>query len=267
MPTNPRSLELTGLYRARLLAARSRVERQAVLLWPRIEGLDTTDWPARMAAVVGQAQTEAVRATAGYLTAFASLELGRRQRIAIDSHSYAGLSRDGRPLEEALQSPLVGVLAKLKQGESPDVALAYGLERGRRMVSVDFDHAHRQALTDTIDTDPRFDRWERATAGTCGACLALSGTSGLHFEVHPNCNCVPQPVVKGVRDRFPLPDAAALFAAKSKQEQDAALGADTAEKVRSGTVELSDLVATSTLATGTDNFITQAPVQDAEATN
>jgi hypothetical protein len=129
------------------------------------------------------------------------------------------------------------------------------------MASVDFDHAHRTALLDVIDRDDRFTGWQRATSGTCGACMALSGDAG-DFKVHPGCRCVPQPVVADVPDAFPLPSPAELFAAKTKAEQDEALGPEAADKVRSGSIELSDLVATSAIATA-DDFITQAPVQDA----
>jgi hypothetical protein len=263
MPSNPQSLRLTDLYRQRLLQSRQRVEREAAARWPTIEALDGTDWPQQLAQVVGQAQGEAVRATGGYLSAFLRLETGAPAAVTLDSRTYAGLSRDGRPLQEALRSPLIGTLGKLKEGATPDEALSYGLNRATRMVSVDFDHAHRSALLDTLEADDRFAGFERATAGTCGACMALSADGGPHFDVHPGCQCVPQPVVSGVPDLFSLPSPLALFASKTKAEQDEALGAEAADKVRSGAIELSDLVAVSPLATQPD-FLTQAPIQDAE---
>jgi hypothetical protein len=259
MPANPLSLRLTALYRQRLLQSRQRVEREAAARWPTIEALDGTDWPARVGQVVAQAQGEAVRAAAGYLSAFVRLETGAQAPIVLDSRAYAGRSRDGRPLPEAYVSPLIGTRWMLKQGADPDEALTYGLNRGKRMVSVDFDHAHRTALLDAIGADDRFDGHQRATAGTCGACMALSGDGGA-FNVHPGCQCVPQPVVTDVPDAFPLPSPAELFAAKTKAEQDEALGPEAAARVRSGDIELSDLVAVSPLATS-DDFITQAPVQ------
>jgi hypothetical protein len=262
MPSNPQSLRLTALYRQRLLQSRQRVEQQAAARWPTIEGLDGTAWPAEMGRLVATAQAEAVRATAGYLAAFLRLETGAYATVTIDSRQYAGASRDGRPLQEALRSPLIGTLGRLKRGDDPDDALAYGLNRATRMVSVDFDHAHRTAARETITADKRFAGFQRATAGTCGACMALSGAGGPRFDVHPGCQCVPQPVVAGARDMFPLPSPLALFESKTKAEQNEALGQEAADKVRSGTIELSDLVATSAIATA-DDFITQAPVQDA----
>ena len=51
------------------------------------------------------------------------------------------------------------------------------------------------------------------------------------------------------------------FDSLTREQQDEMLGAEAAEKVRSGAIELSDLVAVSALATA-PNFITQAPVND-----
>lgn len=217
-----------------------------------------------MAAVVAAAQTEAVRAAAGFLTAYATSETGRRQRaVLIDSRQYTGLTRDGRPLVEALQSPLIGVRAALKDGRTPEEALKVGLQRATRMVSVDLDHAHRAALTDTIEADERFTGWQRATAGTCGACMALSGTEAPHFEVHPGCNCVPAPKVKGAPNFVPLLTGAQMFERLTREEQDAQFGEDKADALRAGDIELGDLVQRSRLSTGDDDFLTEAPLKDA----
>jgi hypothetical protein len=218
-----------------------------------------------MAVVVAGAQTEAVRAAAGYLTAFLSTETGSRQRaIRIDSRTYAGVSRDGRPLGEALRAPLIAVRAALADGKTAGEALDRSLKVATRTVGVDLDHAHRQALTDTIGTDERFTGWERATAGTCGACMALSGTSDDHFDVHPGCQCQPQPVVSGVTDKFPLPTALDLFNALTAAEQNERFGPDKAEALRTGAIPFFALVQKNKLATGDTNFITEAPLDAAE---
>lgn len=265
MPASQRSLSVTRAYKDRVTAIRSRVQAQARREWPSIQELDGTDWPARMAAMVAGAQAEAVRAAAGYLTAYLTTETGRRQRtVPIDSRSYVGRSRDGRPLVEALESPLIGVRAALKDGKPPVEALRIGLDRATRMVGVDFDHAHRAALTDTIDNDDRFTGFERVTAGTCGACLALSGTGGPHFEVHPGCSCTPQPVVRGAPARIPVLAAAALFERMTREEQDTAVGAATAEALRAGDIDFSQLVQKNRLKTGQDDFVTQKPLEAAE---
>lgn len=259
MSAQRRSLDLTDRYRERLLASRDRLQALAAQRWPTIEQLDGTGWPDRMAASVAQAQLAAVRATGAYLTAFLSSETGKRQRgPQIDSRAYAGLSRDGRPLTESLRSPLIGVLAALKEGKSSEEALSP--TRATRMVGDDFDHAHRSALLAAIDSDERFDGWERAVRGTCGACagVAIGPSGGLSFPVHPNCGCVSEPRVRGVTHISPRLTGAEIFAAKSAVEQDEMLGPDAAARVRDG-LPLSELVETSPLKTAED-FITQKPL-------
>jgi hypothetical protein len=261
MPQSRRSLAITDAYRERLLATRQRLERLTAQRWPTIRD-DFQVWVDSMAPATAQAQREAVRATQGYLAAFLTSELGRRQRppqIAADN--YTGRARDGRPLSESLASPLIGVKAALKDGEDPSRALADGLVKAQRMVGVDFDNAHRTALLEAIDTDERFDGWQRALRGTCGACAAVAvGVGrGLSFEVHPGCQCVSEPVVAGVSNAFPRPTGLEIFAAKSEDEQNEMLGPEAASRVRSGEMALADLAGHSHLETQ-DDFLTQAPI-------
>src|SRR5689334_21560980 len=122
MPRSPQSLRLTEAYRSRLVSLGKRVEAEARVAWPTIEEFDGTDWPERTARSLTRAQTEAVRLTAGYLAAFLRSESGRGTAPAIDSRKYAGVSRDGRPLTEALESPLIGTRKALKDGRGPEVA-------------------------------------------------------------------------------------------------------------------------------------------------
>lgn len=263
MPANRLSLQLTTTYRQRLDLARDRLQRLAEERWPSIEELDGTDWPERMAGLVTQAQTEAVRASAGYLTAFLTLELGERTSgPVIATRPYVGKSRDGRPLSEAFQSPVVGVKASLAEGSTVADALAYGLDRARRQVGVDFDASHRQALLEAIDGDDRFEGWQRALRGTCGACAAVAGhvEHGIHFAVHPGCHCVSEPVVKGVPNLFPRATGAELFAAKSDEELDESVGPLAAALLREGRIQLSELVQHEELNSDQPGFITQKPV-------
>jgi hypothetical protein len=128
-------------------------------------------------------------------------------------------------------------------------------------VGVDFDHAHRTSLLDAIASDDRFDGWNRSLAGTCGACASVaSGVShALHFQVHPGCQCVASPVVKGVPNTFPVPTGVEIFNEKSQQEQDEMLGPEAANAVRSGLVTLDQLKGESDLEEA-PNFITQKPI-------
>lgn len=262
MAANQRSPRLTDAYRQRLLALGNREEALARQAWPTIEELDATDWPERVAGHLSQAQTQAVRLSAGYLAAYARSEGSRGTVPAIDSARYAGVSRDGRPLTEALRSPIIAVLSSLKQGEPSSKALRLGLVRGLRTVKFEAVQTGRDALRDAIDADPRFDGFGRSVAGTCAACMALSGEP--NDEVHPGCECTFQPFVKGAPDRFPLPTGASLFAGLSKPEQDSAIGSDAAELVREGDADLKDFVGHSKQEEQAD-YITQKPLEAVEA--
>jgi hypothetical protein len=257
------SLQLTSAYRRRLLSLEAGVGVRARSLWPRIEDFDGTSWPEQIAALVTRAQTESVRASNGYLTAL--LRTNRKPgRLTLDTRRYAGVSRDGRPIAEALESALIGTRAALKQGREPRVALSIGLSRGLRMARFETMQAARDSLLDAVQEDDRFTGWQRSVSGTCAACMALSGTTGPKFEVHPSCQCVPLPTISGVA-KVALPTGAALFAALSTQEQEAKIGADAAALVRSGEADLNDFVSHSHIETQQD-FITQKPAQEV-ATN
>lgn len=258
MPASRRSLRLTDAYRARLVALSDRVERQAREAWPRIEELDTTTWVDGMASLVTRAQVEGVRLTSAYLGAFLRAETGRGRTLAIDSRRYAGISRDGRPLAKALESPLIGVKAALKEGQPPSAALNVGLVRARRMVGFEVMQTPRDALLDTIEENERFDGFERSVAGTCAACMALSGEANM--EVHPGCQCLPSPRVAGVVATIAIPTGAELFRSLSKEEQEATIGPEAAELVRDGRADLKDFVAHSRQEEQAD-FITQKPVE------
>lgn len=211
MPVRAKSLAITDAYRNRMTAARSQAQIEAERLWPDIRGVTGSKWPELMVKLVTTRQREVVEATAAYLTAFLSSELGRPATpIEIDADRYAGLTRSGRPLAERYDAPIITILTELKAGRHYSEALNLGLVRGKRMVGIDIDHARRQALLDAIAEHPAFRGWKRAVAGTCGACAAAASetTSGeLHFEVHPSCNCVsepevdPQAVQSGLSDR------------------------------------------------------------------
>lgn len=269
MPANRRSLQVTNSYRQRLDAIRERLRRLSAERWPTIEELDSTDWANRMAATVTQAQVEAVRVSAAYLSAYLSSELGKRTTgPTILSRSYAGKSRDGRPLTDALQSPLIGVRAALAVGKPPADALRYGFDRAQRMVGVDFDNAHRTALLEAINSDERFKGWRRVTTGTCGACADRAGelNDEIRFEVHPGCGCVSQPVVRGLPETIAVLTGAEIFASKTEAEQNEMLGPEAADLVRRGEVGLSDLVKRSRLDSDQPDFLTQRPVSELQAT-
>lgn len=265
MAANQRSHAITDVFRDQLVAIGAGVEAQARELWPRIEDFDASDWPQRMAAIVTRAQTRAVRLGAGYLSAYLRSETGRRGTApVIDSARYAGVSRDGRPLAEAFQSPFIAVLGALADNRPPEEALRIGLVKGVRFAGFETVQAARDALADTVEADDRFDGVQRSVSGTCAACMALAGTPNM--EVHPGCACVGQPSVVGARDLFPIAAGAALFAALTPEEQDAKVGPEAAQLIRDGKADLKDFVRHERTDSDQANWITQRPVEDVQAT-
>lgn len=233
-------------------------------LWPTIEELNASRWPEQMDAVVSAAQRQALRLASGYLTAFMRSELGGGRTISLDT-SQVGLARDGRPLVELLSSPLIGVKAALKKNRSAPDALQLGWVRAKRSVEFEVMQTPRDVVREFLNADDRFDGFQRAVAGTCAACEALSGDGGPHFEVHPGCECELQPVVAGTRDLHPVATGFALFMRKSSEAQDAAVGPEAAELIRSGQADLRDFVSHSKQDEQPD-FITQRPVKDVHRT-
>jgi hypothetical protein len=69
--------------------------------------------------------------------------------------------------------------------------------------------------------------------------------------------------VRGVPNAFPVLKAAALFEQMTREEQDAALGAATAEALRAGDVAFDALVQKNRIKQG-DDFITQQPLDAAQ---
>lgn len=268
MPSSERSLRITDAYRSQLVAIRIRAERVVEGAWWQVSLADleatAENFLGAASTAVADAQLRATRLTAGYLTAFVSSELGRRvPLVSVDARAYAGRARDGRPLAEAYDTARIGTLVALRDGRPNDEALNAGRARALLATGLDVMQAARQSLQDALIAHPRVEGYRRAVSGTCGACVAAS--EGVHptgstFHVHPGCQCVPEPVVSGVPDRVPRLTGPALFASMSTVEQDDALGAETAELVRSGEVALGDLVQRNRLANEPD-FITQAPLR------
>lgn len=247
MPRNQQSLRLTDSYRRKLFALRDDLQRRAPDLWRD---------PDRLAAMVEAAQKASLGLTAGYLTAFHRSETGKvTPPVLIDAAAYSGSAADGQPLTDQMRSPLVGYFAARKNGdENPE---RVGIERAVRQVGMNYDAVHRRALTETIERDERFSGSARAVRGTCGACAALSGTP--HMRVHPGCMCVQEPTVSGVAQLITRPTGMELFNAKTPEEQDAMVGPEAAEKLRTGQIAMADLIGESQLDSGAQNILTQAP--------
>ena len=213
--------------------------------------------------MVEQAQKASLRLTSAYLTAFVASETGKPTRnLTIDTRAYSGSTADGQPLAEGMRSPLIGYFTALKNGKTVEEATRIGIDRAKRQVGMNYDAAHRTALMETIASSDLFDGWTRAVRGTCGACAAKAGghTDGLLFQAHPGCQCVAEPSVIGVSSRYARPTGTEIFHSKTREEQDAMVGPEAAEKLRAGEITLADLAGESHLDSEADDFLTQAPL-------
>lgn len=268
MAANRLSLALTAAYREGINQAQATIAAQARVAWRRIPrdqpdlDLEHGAWLDQVLPAAIAAQRRVAELSSGYLTAFLTSELDASAAGSeLDLADYLGLARGGRALDAGLQSPLIGVKTALKRGDQLARALELGERRALRILWLAVDDAARSSLRDAMLLEDRVSGYRRAVRGTCGACLGAAArtyASGTRFPVHPGCQCVSEPVVDGVRDRFPRPTGAALFAAMSRDEQDDALGPQAAELVRNDEISLEDLVGTSPQETA-DDFITQAP--------
>ena len=270
MAANPRSLQLTDRFSRQLAATAARVERVAGDRWNLVpddfDGSYRT-WLDVVVPVVAQAQRQNLRVTQGYLNAFLLSETGRRTRLpAVDPGEFVGRSRDGRTLEEAWTSPPIKAKVAVGDGKSVEEASAVAQDAALRLVSVDVYHGARGPLAALTASVSAFVGYRRVTGGAaCGACLgAADGTvfsSDEVFEIHANCDCVAEPVVDGVRDTARRETGQEIFEKLSRSEQNARLGSETAEAVRSGLVTVGDLVGHSPMKSEAP-WLSQRPLSE-----
>jgi hypothetical protein len=252
-----------------VVGIRNGVVRRAGASWKvRAEDLDGSfaPWLALSAAQMSQAQRLAARRSVAYLSAFTASELGHLIRTpAIDLSSYTGASSDGQPLETALLSPLIGAKAQIGEGIPVEKAIANARVRALRAIGFGVDQAARRALSAAMDQSAHVEGWRRALAGTCEACMGLADGStlpaGTPLECHPYCECVSEPVIAGVPDRFPQPTGHQLFTAMGAARQVAQFGEERAKLLRDGDVTLGEMVDRSPQARQED-FITAKPLAD-----
>lgn len=273
MARTEQSLRITDAYRARLLELQRRASAATTDGWTHVDiaNLDATHsaWLQRATAMLAVLQTAGVRLTAAYFTAFLSSELQRAAAPApLDAAHYVGLSRTGKPLAEALgPTTLFTIKQAIRDGRPPEDASRAGLHQAVRLTVSEAPAPARTALADTILTDPHVVGWRRVTSGGCGACLAAATVSyGDHepFQIHDNCQCSAEPIISDVPDHAPRPDGHDIFNGWSVAEQNARLGHEKAQLVRSGRVSLHDLLAVSPMAAMPDQ-ITEAPLEALQA--
>lgn len=270
MPANARSLLVTDGYRRRRAVLRDQAVTVATNNWRRIDprNLDRSHaaWVTRTAPLLADLQRIGARLSAAYLTAYLSSEMGRRTSAArVDLAARVGRARDGRAIDETLVPTLYTVKGAIGEGLEMAAALSQGLSRAVGVVGEEAVAPARGALSDGMVADDRIVGWRRVTSGGCGACLALAD-GAIHadddfIEVHDNCSCDSEPVVADVDDSAARPTGHEMFTALGKDDQDALLGEEKAQLIRTGEVALHDLVQREPMAVIPDG-ITERPLQD-----
>lgn len=271
MPASRRSLLITDAYRERLVALQARAGRAATAEWAAVVSVDDLDgthpeWIARASATLATIQTAGVRLSGAYLAAYTRSELARPVNPpALELARYAGVSRTGKPLAEALVTTVITVKQAIGAGTAPDEALERGRTQAARLAVTETVSAARAALGDAMRASDRVVGWRRVTGGGCGACLAAA-TGAIHADdealpVHDNCQCTTEPVVAQARDTVQRPSGLEMFRAMPVEAQDAALGPQLARAVRDGSVDFHEMAGTSPMDAIADQ-LTQRPLAD-----
>lgn len=275
MPATAEAARTTDAYRVRLIQGRRGMVLAAARLWTLVEGdLEGSfaSWLARTDRLTSAAQANAVTLSDAYAAAYAGAELGEAVApIGIDAAVFAGRTLDGRPLRAQLASALIAVKSALAGGRTFEAASATGRARALRTVSAELDGAADRALDVALDRQPSIRGWRRvSSARACGACLgsvtgAIQKTDSVLLR-HPHCRCTKEPVVEGVKESIRRPTGRELFDRMSKVEQDELFagrgGEAKAELVRSGRVELGDLVSKDAAPiSGRPAAITETPLE------
>ena len=81
------------------------------------------------------------------------------------------------------------------------------------------------------------------------------------LHIHAGCDCVAEPVVGGVPDTARRPTGRDMFDSMTETQQIESIGEAAADAVRSGQVDLSDLVGHSPMKTEPD-WLTQKPLSE-----
>jgi hypothetical protein len=267
MPAHERSLQITDRYRERLSALRA----QAVTLtkdgWRTLDPAELdrahAAWVQRTAVLLTELQRGGIRLSLAYLTAYLRSETGRITTPPLPT-VQAGVARSGVSLEEALVPSLFTVKKAIGEGQAISAALALGLDRASRLATDETAAAARDTLAEGIREDGRIIGWRRVSGGGCGACDAAA-TGAIQaddetLEVHPFCSCSKEPVVAGVPDAVQRPTGEEMFHAKTEAQQDAMLGKDKADLIRSGDIDFHDLIQHDPMVAVPDG-ITEAPLQ------
>jgi len=194
---------------------------------------------ADAAAIVTVGQDGAATLARAYMLTMSRLELGEGQ-LAPALEDNAGQTADHRSVAEGLAATPAKVFLALQKGKPLDQAIRFGQFSAARFGQSETLDAGRLEIGSQLEALGLGWRWR--SRGTCGACMSMDDgrtRKGGRLNAHPSCECVQEPDFGGDLER---PTGRDRFDQLSRAEQDAALGAETAELLRSGKLGWDELV-------------------------
>lgn len=272
MPASREAIAATNAYREAVLRLRERAALMAAAAWRHVnlEDLDGSYavWATLLVSITEATKRQGVTLSDAYLAAFVAHETGRAPRFQnLDPEPYLS-TEDGRPLTQALATPLLTVKSTIGAGQ-PQHALQYGLARATRIVAEEAMHAPRRALGDAMQAEDRVTGYRRVIGSRpCGSCLALASEAVLppdeSLKRHGHCRCTAEPVLRGVREAFRRPTGREVFDALTVEEQAHLFhgrgGAEKADLVRTGAVPFDALVHREPMEVTPDQY-TETPMR------
>lgn len=259
MPANPTTLLLEQQYRdtllRRALQTVQQINRQFSLVDPENLSSSFHAMTPLLAAMISLGQRDAQVIAQTFLTALSESETGAPVPNRPPSPTVAGTTRDGRGIERVVSSFIPAVFIALRRGVPLQTALNTGRHGVARIAHSEITEAAARETTYQGTTQAQGDLvgWTWVTGGKkpCGACLAQQNGQVRSWSVsmnrHAGCSCVEAPVYSGVREAVRRPTGKDRFDAMTQEQQAATFrtgGEAKAEAIRSGRIDLSDLVQT-----------------------
>jgi hypothetical protein len=190
-----------------MVRLRQQGQREAKRIWNGVnpDDLDATFNLGTLELTVTTLQREAARLSSAYLSTFIASELGEPERppaLSVWDKAFGG-----GDLREALRSAVIKTKQAIGEGDDPREAT----NRNRIVLVNDvglfIDTAARESLRQGMEMDDRIVGYQRALKGTCGACAGNVAVEtrvelpSIPLRIHPNCQCVTEPVVTPSKPR------------------------------------------------------------------
>lgn len=255
MPRSVRTLEIERAYAVRLRALTDRVQALVVQQFGVVELDDLTasvqGFILRTVALIEAGQVQAQGLASAYVSALLVEEGGGPAPVAA-TRAMAGTTQDGRRLASAFGPPFAaGVYLTLRSGGNVTRALQAGRAVASRWAQTEVaDAAARETLaaSESVETLSGW-TWVTSSSRPCGACLGQrdgrTRPARQAMGRHSGCSCIAAPVLADDPGSVRRETGRELFDAMTPEDQVATFrtaGAEKAELVRSGAIQLEDLV-------------------------